>query len=680
MTNGAGKAGGDAGNGADSLSGADNDASGADAAKIAGGTGNASGAGGVARGAGSASRTGKVGGAGNAGGTESADSAGGSSGGASGTGGKANGAGGAGNAGKMGGVSKPSTAGGLNNANGGESASGAGSDAGNARGAHGAGSDGGANSASEPSIALGAGSAGGANGSGVADGAKSAGNATNTGAPGKAGGINIAGGAGKTGAASGSAASAASSASDKTGGADSASDSDAPGNAGGAGVAGSSGAASDSAVSAASDGASALDTASGSVASGAASDSAVSAASDTASGLASSAASGAASVTGSAGGTDSASDSGGASASGAASASAASAASAASGGAASASAGASGAFNRHIAMSSRVRLARNFSGALFPGRIKRDQAKALLRKAKDAFFASPDINAKDYVYVEMQQLDSIDKMMLVEKRLVSPDLITGDRPSAAIVSKDEALSVMLNEEDHLRIQCIVQSAGIDAAYEACCRVDRIFDKSFEIAFDQSLGYLTSCPTNLGTGMRASFMLHLPALVMTGHIKGILEACGKIGVAVRGIYGENSETSGSMFQFSNQGSLGRNEEEIIASVKNVASQIAGHESRLRQELAQKSPIQFQDRVYRAYGILQNARVLTSEEFMRMWSDVRLGVDMGTIRDISIKRLDRLLTLVQPAYIQKMFGRMLNSEERDVHRAALVREKTREGAKA
>ncbi|MDR1440636.1 MAG: protein arginine kinase [Clostridiales bacterium] len=336
--------------------------------------------------------------------------------------------------------------------------------------------------------------------------------------------------------------------------------------------------------------------------------------------------------------------------------------------------------NSHIAMSSRVRLARNFSGMLFPGRIKHDQARSMLEKAKEAFFASPEINAKDYLYVEIQQLDSIDRMMLVEKRLVSPDLITGDRPSAVIVSKDEAISVMLNEEDHLRIQCIVPSADIDASYKACCKVDRIFDGSFDIAFDQSLGYLTSCPTNLGTGMRASFMLHLPALVMTGYIKGVLEACGKIGVAVRVISGENSETSGSMFQFSNQGSLGRDEGEIIASVKNAVSQIVGHESRLRQELAHKSPVQFQDRVYRAYGILQSARVLTSEEFMRLWSDVRLGVDMGTIRDISIKRLDQLLTLVQPAYIQKMFGRMLNSEERDVHRAALVREQTKDAAKA
>jgi protein arginine kinase len=324
-------------------------------------------------------------------------------------------------------------------------------------------------------------------------------------------------------------------------------------------------------------------------------------------------------------------------------------------------------------MSSRIRLARNFTGRLFPGRLRHDQASELLENARSAFFGSPEVTKGDYVYLRILQLDSIDRMMLVEKRLVSPDLITGDKPSAVILSKDESISIMINEEDHLRIQCIRNSADIDATYAACEKVERIFDKAFDLAFDQSFGYLTSCPTNLGTGMRASFMLHLPALAMTGYIKGILDACGKIGVAVRGIYGENSETSGNMFQFSNQISLGRNEQEIIASIKSVKSQIVAHESRMRQELAHKGPIRLQDRVYRAYGTLQNARILTTDEFMRLWSDARLGVDMGIIRDVSTKELDKTLTLAQPAYIQKMFGRMLNSEERDVHRAALTRER-------
>jgi protein arginine kinase len=322
-------------------------------------------------------------------------------------------------------------------------------------------------------------------------------------------------------------------------------------------------------------------------------------------------------------------------------------------------------------MSSRVRLARNFSGAAFPVRQGAREAAELLIKAREAFFSSPAVNRNEYVYVDIPGLDSIDKMMLVEKHLISPDLVIGDRPSAAIISKDETVSVMLNEEDHLRIQCVEPSADIDAAFERCGAIERVFDESFDIAFDRDFGYLTSCPTNLGTGMRASFMLHLPALTMTGHIKGVLEACGKIGVAVRGLYGENSEASGNMFQFSNQGSLGSSEAEILASITDVKDQITGHESRLRAELLRAAAVQFEDRVFRAYGTLRSARILTSEEYMRLWSDVRLGVDTGVIPDISIETLDRMMTLVQPAYIQKMFGQMLNSGERDVQRANLVR---------
>ena len=328
--------------------------------------------------------------------------------------------------------------------------------------------------------------------------------------------------------------------------------------------------------------------------------------------------------------------------------------------------------SKSITISSRVRLARNFTDAFFPNRMGADQSLELLKSARDAFFGSPDVDEDEYLFVDVQSLDTVDKMMLVERRLASPDLVVGGKPSAAIVKKDETLSIMLNEEDHLRIQCIMPSDDIDAAYRACARVERVFDARFDIAFDKEFGFLTSCPTNLGTGMRASFMLHLPALAMTGHIKNILEACGKIGVAVRGIYGENSEASGNLYQFSNQGSLGRSEEEIMEAIKGVRSQIVGHEAMLRDGMFKKGRTQFEDRVCRALGTLRYARTLTSEECMKLWSDVRLGVDMGVIGDVDAGRLDGMATQIQPANIQKAYGRMLNSEERDVQRARLVRE--------
>ena len=326
-----------------------------------------------------------------------------------------------------------------------------------------------------------------------------------------------------------------------------------------------------------------------------------------------------------------------------------------------------------IAMSSRLRLARNFSGFPFPGRLDGDAARKILDMAKTAVFSSEGINSSDYLYVDMQKLDPIDRTMLVEKHLASPELASQNKPCAAIISKDESVSIMLIEEDHLRIQCIARSATIEEALEKCEAVERVFEGSFDMAFDPNLGYLTSCPTNLGTGMRASYMLHLPALVVTGHISAIIEQCGRIGVAVRGIYGENSVASGNMFQFSNQGSLGRNETEILTNIKNVSMQIIDHEFKLRNELYDKNKSRFEDRVWRAMGTMQSARILTTEEFMELWSGVRVGVDMGIIENIGAAMLDDLMTQSQPASLQKMAGRSLTTEERDTHRADLVRGK-------
>ena len=328
--------------------------------------------------------------------------------------------------------------------------------------------------------------------------------------------------------------------------------------------------------------------------------------------------------------------------------------------------------NSSITMSSRVRLARNFNGICFPGRLGAKDAATLLADVRMVFFGNKQVTGSEYVFLEITNLDPIDKLLLIEKHLISQDLAASQKPCAAIISKDEQVSIMLNEEDHLRIQCLTPSSDILNAYKRCDDIERIFSERLNIAFDDNFGYLTSCPTNLGTGMRVSFMLHLPALVISGQIKNILDACGKIGVAVRGMYGENSEASGNMFQFSNQGSLGRSEDEIIMSINDIKEQIVEHESKLREDLIEKNNIQFEDRVFRALGTLRGARVLSSEEYMRLWSDVRLGVDAGVIDDINIGTLDHMLTLIQPAYIQKMFGRMLNTAERDIQRAKLVRD--------
>lgn len=325
-----------------------------------------------------------------------------------------------------------------------------------------------------------------------------------------------------------------------------------------------------------------------------------------------------------------------------------------------------------IAVSSRVRLARNINCMPFPTRMNPQQGEAIINKVWESISQSSETMSKNLVLMKIGRLDPIDRQILVEKHLISPELGEGKRESAVILSRDEKISIMINEEDHLRIQCIFPGMRLDDAWRLCNKLDVLFEDKMDFAFDKNLGYLTCCPTNVGTGIRASVMLHLPALGMTGYIRNILEACGKIGIAVRGIYGENSEASGNMFQISNQVTLGQTEEEIIASVKNVASQIIEQEKILRKELYNQNPHRFEDRIYRSLGLLSNARIISAEESLKLLSDVRLGVDMGIIVGINMTSLNEIMLVAQPAYIQRLAGTTLSPEERDVRRAELIRE--------
>lgn len=326
-----------------------------------------------------------------------------------------------------------------------------------------------------------------------------------------------------------------------------------------------------------------------------------------------------------------------------------------------------------IAISSRLRLARNINNLPFPNRMTPDQAKEVVMMVTEALNSINGALVSDLLFVNMKELTSIDRQVLVEKHLISPDMGENRKDSAAIISRDERISIMINEEDHLRLQCIFPGMRLKEAYKLCNELDILLEEKLEFAFDKSLGYLTCCPTNIGTGIRASLMLHLPALGMTGYIKSILETCSKLGIAVRGIYGENSEAAGNMFQISNQVSIGQTEEEIVASVLNIAGQIVEQERLLRNELYTQNPYRFEDRVFRSLGLLTNARILTSEESLKLLSDVRLGVDMNTIPGIEIDTLNDIMLFIQPAYLQKMSGKLLSPEERDVRRADIVRSK-------
>jgi protein arginine kinase len=324
-----------------------------------------------------------------------------------------------------------------------------------------------------------------------------------------------------------------------------------------------------------------------------------------------------------------------------------------------------------VVISSRVRLARNLKEYPFPFMMEREDEAKIVNLIKEAFMNNKNSVAGNLHYIDMKNINPTDKTFLVEKHIVSQDLVESQRDRGVLVSMDEKISIMINEEDHLRIQCLFAGMQLDNAWSLCSKIDDFLEESIEMAFDSKFGYLTCCPTNIGTGLRASVMLHLPALTMTGYIKGILEACSKLGIAVRGLYGENSEASGNMYQISNQVTLGQTEEEIIVNIKNVISQIIEQERLMRKEIYRQNPYRLEDKVCRAAGVLSNARIISSEESMKMLSDVRLGVDMGIIRDISIEELNEIMLLIQPAGLQKTAGKQLSPDERDVKRAEMVR---------
>jgi protein arginine kinase len=324
-----------------------------------------------------------------------------------------------------------------------------------------------------------------------------------------------------------------------------------------------------------------------------------------------------------------------------------------------------------IAITSRVRLARNFADIPFSAKMNSTHQAKLIVRMKE-IIADNSTYGK-LMYADITSMHSVDRISLMERHLISPDLAETKGSGGAFINESENVSIMINEEDHIRIQAIFPGIQLEKAYSACDDIDSIISEKTDYAFDDKYGYLTSCPTNIGTGMRASVMLHLPALVMTGYIKSILESCNNVGVTVRGLYGENSEAVGDMFQVSNQISLGRKEEETIASIDGICKQIIDREKALRLQLYKQNVYKFEDRIFRSYGILLNARIISSQECFKLLSDVRLGVSMGIIKDIDISSLNELLVLSQPATLQKISGNQLNHDERDIKRAEMIKTK-------
>ncbi len=322
-----------------------------------------------------------------------------------------------------------------------------------------------------------------------------------------------------------------------------------------------------------------------------------------------------------------------------------------------------------LVVSSRIRLARNIKGVPFPKRMNTAQKEETLKSIKDLLDGISIDSVGTLKYIDMEAVPEEELFAMVERHIISPDFAKKAGPKGIVISENEAVSIMLLEEDHIRLQVIQGGLKLNEAYEIAKKIELILSKGLTIAFDSQLGYLTECPTNLGTGLRASLMLHLPILEGSGSLSTIADSVSKIGLTVRGMYGEGSRSHASLYQLSNQVTLGISEQAAIDNLSAIANQIVQKELSARENLDKKA---LEDSVYRALGTLRYARLLTSEEMMKLISSVKLGVEMGILEDIESALPMSLLIETQAFSLQKTNGRMTPSD-RDILRASIIRER-------
>ena len=327
--------------------------------------------------------------------------------------------------------------------------------------------------------------------------------------------------------------------------------------------------------------------------------------------------------------------------------------------------------NDRIVMSSRVRLARNLRESAFPGWAKKPERVKVWETIQPAVSALPEM--ADSFAEAMDNLTALDKQILVERHLISREHAAKNVGSGVVLNHDDTFCVMINEEDHLRMQALRPGFQIREAWQAVDRLDSGLEKKLNFAFDNELGYLTACPTNLGTGIRVSAMLHLPGLVLAEQINPIVQSVNKLGLAVRGLYGEGTEALGNVFQVSNQMTLGESEMVIVERLEKVMAQIIEHEENARQTLLEKKPKVVFNHIGRAYGVLANAHSISSKETMNLLSLMRLGVDLELFPGAHRGLIDELFLMTQPAHLQKSLSDKLSAEERDLVRADMVRDR-------
>lgn len=321
-----------------------------------------------------------------------------------------------------------------------------------------------------------------------------------------------------------------------------------------------------------------------------------------------------------------------------------------------------------VVISTRIRLARNLKEFPFPRKLNSDGREKVIEKVTKAIKDSNSSVANEFKLIRLSDLSKEQAVSLVERHLVSPEFISESDGRALLLLPDESVSIMINEEDHIRLQVFTKGLSLKEAYDTADKLDTLLDESLDFAFDERLGYLTQCPTNLGTGMRASVMLHLPALQKAGTISRIAGNLSKLGLTIRGSYGEGTEPKGAMYQLSNQVTLGISEQSAMENLKSITTQLVNQELSAREKYLQS--IDMQDTISRSLGILKYAKSISHEEAMQLLSNVRLGVSSGILTCITAEKIDKLITDIQPAGIMVSSGEKLTPSQRDIKRAQII----------
>lgn len=320
-----------------------------------------------------------------------------------------------------------------------------------------------------------------------------------------------------------------------------------------------------------------------------------------------------------------------------------------------------------VVLSSRVRLARNIKGIPFPERETAEQQEKVIELCRNA----AENSSIGLDYIDIGAMKDYERQAIAECHLISPQMMDTDIKRAVLLSKDSSVSILVNEEDHLRIQCMAAGFDIETCFAQANRIDDAIEEKADYAFDSQFGYLTCCPTNMGTGMRASVMVHLPALTASGSINSIIDSLGQLGMTVRGIFGEGSKATGNIYQISNQLTLGETEENILERFEQIITEVIDKERSLRSRIYEADKYRIEDKLLRSFGVLINAVILSSSEAMSRLSDVRFAVELGIIKGVTPEQLNTATYAILPANIVKAYN-ITSASERDIKRAQLIKE--------